>query len=72
MNLPPVDACPSCHPGIPDASVPVGPVEDTDGGTLASYECASCGTAWQTLFDRFGWVVERTTASVWPATRSAA
>ena len=39
------DACPSCQPGIPEAAAPAGPVEDVNGGTLASYECASCGTA---------------------------
>ena len=63
-GLPPVDACPSCDPGIPSPSLPVGPVQDIDGGTLADYECGSCGGAWSTRFDAYGWVVERTAADI--------
>ena len=67
--LDPPDACPSCDPGDCPASLPL-TVEDADGGTLASYE-APCGTAWQTLFDEFGWPVERMTADVAPSRRAA-
>jgi hypothetical protein len=62
--LDPPDACPSfdCHPGIPDPALPVGPVEDADGGTLASYECSSCGVVWSTWSDVWGWPVARMVA----------
>jgi len=72
-ELPPVDACPSpdCHPGIPDACLPAGPPEEVPGGVLYPYQCAACGMTWQTLFDAFGWTVERTTAPVAEAREAA-
>ena len=63
-ELPLVDACPSCDPGIPGPSLPVGPVQDIDGGTLADYECGSCGGAWTARFDLWGWPVERMAADI--------
>jgi hypothetical protein len=57
------DACPACPPGVPDAALPLTSVDANDG-TLASYECITCGTGWETWFDRYGWPVERTTAPV--------
>ena len=66
-ELPPVDACPSCDPGIPGPSLPAGDPEPVDGGILASYECELCGTGWTTLFDAHWWVVEQTIAPVVPA-----
>ena len=79
MILDPPDACPSCQPGIPDAALPLSVTEAGDG-RVADYQCASCGTAWTTLFDRHGWVVERLIAPVatdasssgWPVSREAA
>ena len=73
-ELPPVDACPSCDPGVPAAALPAGVPEVVDGGVLASYECELCGTGWTTRFDVYGWVVERSVAPVSPerAERSAA
>ena len=65
-ELPPVDACPSCDPGIPGPSLPAGDPEPVQGGTLASYECEVCGMAWSTLFDEFGWPAEQTIAPVVP------
>ena len=67
-ELPPVDACPVCDPGVPDAALPVADPEPVNGGTLASYECGTCRTAWQTWFDAFGWPIDRSIAPV----RSAA
>lgn len=69
-ELPPPDICPSC--AIPDPSLPLGDLEDVDGGTLASYQCGSCGMAWQTLFDAHWWVVDRLAAPVAEALESAA
>ena len=69
-ELSPPDACPQCDPGIPPASLPVGPVTETDGGRVADYECSCCGIGWTAWFDEFGWVVERLTAPV--VTREAA
>jgi hypothetical protein len=60
------DACPVCDPGIPEAALPVGDPEEANGGTLSSYECGACGTAWQTWFDRYGWPVDRSIAPVGP------
>ena len=72
-ELPPVDACPSCPPGIPDAALPLSAPEAADGETLASYECGACGTAWQTLFDAHWWAIDRSIAPVKDAaTRRAA
>ena len=71
ITLDPPDACPSCFPGDCPASLPL-TVDEEAGRILASYEC-SCGTAWETLFDQFGWPIERTTAPVKDAaTRRAA
>jgi hypothetical protein len=59
MSLHPVDACPSCDPGIPDVSLPVGNPEPAGDGLLASYECGTCWAVWHTWFDRYGWPVDR-------------
>ncbi len=69
-SLDPPDACPRCYPGDAPACLPLA-VEDTGSGVLASYECP-CGMAWETLFDAFGWPVERTTADVAHPERKAA
>ena len=66
-ELPPPDACPSCHPGIPDAALPLGPVTETGGRRVADYQCLVCETAWSTEFDVYGWVIERLIAPVAPA-----
>ena len=58
------DACPVCQPGIPDVALPLGDAKEVSGGTLADYECASCGTAWSTWFDRHGWPIDRSIAPV--------
>lgn len=69
-ELDPPDACPRCFPGDAPACLPLA-VQDVEGGILASYE-HDCGAAWQTLFDAFGWPVERTAAPVaGPASRAA-
>ena len=60
------DACPACPPGIPDAALPVGPVAEVDGGRVADYECSSCGCAWSTWWDRYGFPVDRLLAPVSP------
>ena len=62
MNLPPVDACPQCDPGIPDPALPVGDPETAGDGLLASYECGLCRAVWHTWVDRYGWVIDRLTA----------
>jgi hypothetical protein len=64
IALDPPDACQSadCFPGDTGPCRPLG-IEVADGRTLASYE-HDCGAVWQTLFDAFGWPVERTTARV--------
>ena len=64
------DACPACPPGIPDASLPVGPVAEVNGGRVADYECACCGTAWSTWWDRYGFPLDRMTAPVSPSDRN--
>jgi hypothetical protein len=61
-----IDACPVCPPGEPEASLPVGPVSEVNGGRVADYQCSSCETAWSTWWDRWGWVVERLIAPVSP------
>jgi len=61
--LVPVDACPVCDPGVPGPALALA-AEDVPGGMLASFECPSCGTGWQTLFDALGWPRERTSAPV--------
>lgn len=60
-----LDACPSCDPGLPDASPPVGPVRQAGEYREADYGCSSCPTAWTTRW-RDGWPVERLTAQVGP------
>ena len=62
-ELPPVDACPSldCHPGDNPACLPLVSVS-SDGGIIAGYCCGTCGMAWATRFDRFGWPVDRSLA----------
>ena len=57
------DACPVCQPGIPYAALALA-AEPVNGGTLASYECGTCMTAWQTWFDRYGWPMDRLIAPV--------
>ena len=73
-ELPPVDACPSCDPGIPGPALPADDPAPVDGGILASYECELCGTGWTTRFDMYGWPVDRMSVPVSPerAERSAA
>ena len=58
-----LDACPSCPPGIPDASPATGPALDVNGGTVTDHQCGLCGIAWSTLWWA-GWPVEQTVASV--------
>ncbi len=60
------DSCPVCQPGIPDAALPLADPEPVNGGTLAGYACSSCGSRWQTWFDRFGWPIDRLIAAVSP------
>ena len=62
--LTPADACPVCDPGIPEASLPIGPAELVNGGQVTNHQCASCGTAWSTFWDRYGWPVDRLIAPV--------
>ena len=57
------DACPACHPGIPDAAYPL-TAEPVNGGTLAAYQCGACDEMWQTWFDAHGWPVSRQVAPV--------
>ena len=76
------DACPACHPGDAPAAFPEAQPERVNGGTLASYRCASCGTAWEAWFDYWGWIIARKIGSLivpadsrsagWPVTRSEA
>ena len=65
-ELLPVDACPVCQPGIPDASLSLSEPEDVNGGQVTDHQCASCGTAWSTFWDRYGWPIERLIAPVTP------
>jgi hypothetical protein len=58
------DACPVCPPGIPDASLPIGPVLEVNGGRVADYQCSSCETAWSAFFDRWGFPIDRLIAPV--------
>jgi hypothetical protein len=69
MSTPAVlaDACPVCPPGVPDAAFPVSPPETVKGGTLAQYECGTCGTGWETWFTADGWPAGRLIAPVSPA-----
>jgi hypothetical protein len=57
------DACPVCDPGVPDASLPL-TAQDANGGTVTSHRCSSCGTAWETWWDRDGWPITRKLAPV--------
>ena len=66
VELLPVDACPVCQPGIPDASLPLGPAESVNGGQVTDHQCGSCGTAWSTFWDRYGWPIDRLIAPVSP------
>jgi hypothetical protein len=61
-----IDACPVCPPGIPDASLPVGPVRESGGGRVADFQCTGCGTAWSAWFDRHGFAIDRRIAPVSP------
>ena len=61
-----IDACPVCPPGLPDASLPVGPVREVNGGRVADYQCSSCGTAWSAWFDRWNFAIDRLIAPVSP------
>lgn len=54
MNLP--DACPACHPGLPDAS-PALTTEPANGGTLTTHQCGSCYARWSTWRTADGWLV---------------
>jgi len=58
------DACPVCPPGIPDASLPIGPVLEVNGGRVADYQCSACETAWSAFFDRWGFPIDRLIAPV--------
>jgi hypothetical protein len=60
------DACPVCPPGEADASLPVGPVTEVNGGRVADYQCSACETAWSAWSDRFGFVHDRLIAPVSP------
>ena len=53
------DACPACLPGDAPVAFPADEPEPVNGGTLASYRCALCGTAWRTWFDYWGWPAGR-------------
>ena len=68
-ELPPVDACPVCHPGDNPACVPLATLDLPDG-TVGAFWCGVCGTAWAARFDEHGWVVERSVSA--RDTRSAA
>ena len=65
-ELPPVDACPSCDPGIPGPSLPAGDPEPAALGIAYPYECEVCHIGWTTVFDVYGWVVDRSVAPVSP------
>ena len=67
VELLPVDACPSCDPGVPDPSLPAGDPEPVDGGIAYPYQCDVCHIGWTTVFDEFGWPLDRLTAPVVPA-----
>jgi hypothetical protein len=56
MNYP--DACPVCHPGIPDVAPPLS-AEPTNGGTLTSHQCGMCEARWLTWWTADGWPVAR-------------
>ena len=64
-ELAPVDTCPAC-PGDNLACLPLSHLDLPDG-TIAAYWHRSCGTAWATFFDRFGWPVDRSVAPAEPA-----
>ena len=66
-----LDACPSCPPGIPDASPAIGEPEEVSGGTVTDHHCGTCKTAWSTLW-RDGWPVDRLTAETAAEDRRAA
>jgi hypothetical protein len=57
----PADACPHCHPGIPEPAVALftGPASG-GAGTLTAYQCPACRTTWQTETGSDGWTVART------------
>jgi hypothetical protein len=59
------DACPVCLPGDHPATQPYRAVP-ANRGVLASYECAACGTVWETWFDGDGWPIDRLIAPVTP------
>ena len=64
------DACPSCDPGIPDASLAIGPPRQVPGGIETDHECSLCPKAWTALW-RDGWVIYRMYADVAEDQRSA-
>lgn len=57
------DACPSCPPALPDASLPAGFPRQVPGGIETDHECGLCGMAWSTFW-RDGWPIERMYADV--------
>ena len=68
-ELAPVDKCPDCPERNP-ACIPLAHLDLTDG-TIAAYWCPSCGMAWATWFDEFGWAMDRSVAPAEPAGRAA-
>ena len=58
-----LDACQSCPPGIPDASPPLGPALDVNGGKVTDHQCSTCDTAWSTFW-KDGWPIDRLIAPV--------
>jgi hypothetical protein len=54
----PPDACPACHPGIPDAALPTS-ADPVPGGIVAAYDCGSCGARWRTWHSCDGWPAAR-------------
>ena len=64
-ELSPVDTCPACPD--PRPSLPAGDPEPVDGGIAYPYQCGECLIGWTTVFDEFGWPLDRMTAPVVPA-----